>query len=167
MPLLKTLKENKESRKIFGKREIEIIEKQLRGIALTSSEQTRLSRDIRKKFNAIKELSKYSEDFHLKKGKLVNEDIENAKKVISESKFSSKIKKIILFGSASENKLTYNSDIDLAVVFSNISKEDADNFRIRTLGILHKNMDIQVYNFLPDKIQKEIDSKGKVIWKKE
>ena len=50
MSLLKTLKEEKNARKIFGKKEIEIIEKQLNGIKLSPSEQTRLSRDIRKKF---------------------------------------------------------------------------------------------------------------------
>jgi hypothetical protein len=27
--------------------------------------------------------------------------------------------------------------------------------------------DIQVYNVLPDKIKKEIDEKGKILWKKE
>jgi len=167
MKFIKTLKENPNIRRIFGKREIEIIDKQLNGIKLTPSEQTRLYRDIRKKFEAIKELSKYPEYFQLKKGKLVKENIENAKQVILESKYSSKIDKIVLFGSAVEDKLTYNSDIDLAVFFSKISKEDADSFRIRALGLLPKRIDIQVYNFLQEKIKKEIDLKGKIIWKRE
>ena len=37
MNIIKFLKENKYSRKIFGEREISIIEKQLNGISLTQS----------------------------------------------------------------------------------------------------------------------------------
>ena len=167
MSLLKTLKEEKNARKIFGKKEIEIIEKQLNGIKLSPSEQTRLSRDIRKKFEIIKELAKNEREFELKKGKILKERIENAKEVILESKYLSKIRKIILFGSAVENKLNYRSDIDLAIIFSDINRAEADEFRIKTLGKLSNQIDIQVYNFLPDKIKKQIDERGKVIWKRE
>lgn len=164
MSLINTLKKDANIRKIFGKKEIEIIEKQLNGIRLTPSEQTRLSRDIRKKFEAVRELAKYSEDFQLKKGQIVKERIENAKEVILESKYSPKIKKIVLFGSAAENQLTYRSDIDLAVVFSDITRSEADDFRIKALGRLSSAVDIQVYNFLPDKIKKQIDEKGRIIY---
>ena len=51
------LKNSKNVRKIFGKKEIEIILKQLEGITLTQSEKNRLSRDIRPKLKVIKELS--------------------------------------------------------------------------------------------------------------
>jgi predicted nucleotidyltransferase len=167
MTLIKTLKENKNIRKIFGKREIEIIEKQLNGIRLMPSEQTRISRDIRKKLEAIKELSKYSDEFQLKKGTIIKERIENVKEIILESKYSSKIQKIILFGSAIENELNYRSDIDMAIVFSGIAKKEADEFRIKTLGKISEKVDVQVYNFLPEEIKEQIDKKGKVIWKKE
>ena len=52
--LISIIKDEK-IRTLFGKRELEIIEKQLLGIKLSNSEKTRLSRDIRKKFEAIKE----------------------------------------------------------------------------------------------------------------
>ena len=53
MSLLKFLKENENVRKVFGKRELKIIEKQLLGVNLTQSEKNRLSRDIRKKFEFV------------------------------------------------------------------------------------------------------------------
>ena len=53
--LLNFLKSNENARKIFGERELKIIEKQLLGVNLTQSEKNRLSRDIRLKFNFIKE----------------------------------------------------------------------------------------------------------------
>ncbi len=167
MNLLNALKTNKDARKIFGKKEIEIIDKQLNGIKLTASEQTRLSRDIRKKFEIIGILANFKDDFELKRGKFLKERIENAKEIILESKYFSKIKRIILYGSAAENTLTYKSDIDLAVTFSEISQKEVTEFRINCLGKLPDKIDIQVYNILPNKIKKEIDSKGKTIWKKE
>ncbi|MBI5051604.1 nucleotidyltransferase domain-containing protein, partial [Candidatus Micrarchaeota archaeon] len=71
------------------------------------------------------------------------------------------------FGSAAENQLSLMSDIDLAVKFSEIDKEDAGRFRIETLRKVNEKIDIQVYNILPDKIKKEIDKKGKILWKRE
>ena len=56
MELLDSLKADKDSRKIFGSKELKIIEKQLMGIKLTQSEKNRLSRDIRKKLRFIKEI---------------------------------------------------------------------------------------------------------------
>jgi hypothetical protein len=42
MEFLQFLKSNENTRKIFGKRELKIIEKQLNGINLTQSERNRL-----------------------------------------------------------------------------------------------------------------------------
>lgn len=167
MGLIETLKQDKNARKIFGKKEIEIVEKQLRGIKLTPSEQTRLYRDIRKKFEAINNLSKHAEEFELKKASIIKQLIKRTKEIILESKYFSRIDKIILFGSAAENQLNYRSDIDIAIIFKNITKEEVEDFRIKALGRAPEEVDIQVYNFLPNKIKKEIDKKGKVIWKKE
>jgi len=165
--LLKFLKENNNTRKIFGKREIKIIEKQLQGINLTQSEKNRLSRDIRKKFRFIKDVVRFEEGFDLKKGALNKRLIEDTKKVILESEYSPKIKSIILFGSTIENKLNFRSDIDIAVVFKNITKKEAGKFRIHVLGRVNNKIDIQVYNVLPEKIKKEIDLKGKILYKNE
>jgi hypothetical protein len=57
MGLLELLKKSENARKIFGKRELKIIEKQMLGVNLTQSEKNRLSRDIRKKLEFIKEIS--------------------------------------------------------------------------------------------------------------
>ena len=59
MALLEFLKNNKNARKIFGKKELEIIFKQLEGMPLTQSERNRLSRDIKPKLEFIREISNF------------------------------------------------------------------------------------------------------------
>jgi len=164
MNLIYFLKKEKNTRKIFGKRELKIIEKQLNGVNLTQSEKNRLSRDIRKKFNFIKEASNFSEEFNLKKGNLIEKIIQETKETILEDKLNKKISKIIVFGSFIEKKLTFRSDIDIAVMFTGIDKKEATLFRKRISGRVPDRVDIQVFKFLPQKIKKEIDLKGKVIY---
>lgn len=166
MSLLHTIKTNECIRKLFGRREIVIIEKQLLGVSLTQSEKNRLSRDIRKKFEAILVLARHKQEFELKKGAEIKKLINEAKETIINSKYLRKIKKIVLFGSAAENKLSLSSDIDLAVEFSDITKKDATKFRIEMSGRISDKMDIQVYNTLSEKIRKEIDEKGKIIYER-
>src|SRR3989338_7724721 len=115
MSLINFLKDNKNTRKLFGERELKIIEKQLHGINLTQSEKNRLSRDIRKKFEFIREVIRFSNDFELKKGSIIKEYIEEAKEVILND-------------------------------------------------ILHKKIDIQVYNYLPNKVKMEIQLIGKILY---
>lgn len=166
MDLLGVIKNNKNIRKIFGKRELVIIEKQLSGVTLKASEKTRLSRDIRKKFEAIGALAQFSQYFGLKHGALTKEMIEEAKEVILESKYFPRIKRIVLFGSAAEHQLTLNSDIDIAADFTQITKHEAIRFRLDIMKKTNDKMDIQVYNVLPNKIKREIDSKGKVLYER-
>ena len=166
MNLINFLKKNKYSRKVFGERELKIIEKQLIGINLTQSEKNRLSRDIRKKFDFIKEVSNYNKQFDLKKGQETKDKIEEAKEVILEDIFFKKIKRIVLYGSFASNELTFRSDIDIAVEFSDINVKEATLFRMRVLSKMDEKMDVQVYNILPDKIKKEIDLKGKVLYER-
>jgi len=164
MDLIQFLKSDNNARKIFGKRELKIIEKQLNGINLTQSEKNRLSRDIRKKLQFIKEASRFEGEFKLKKADLVKSLINEAKETILHHSLKNKIIKIILFGSFVDNKMTPHSDIDIAVVFNEITKKDAGKFRIYALGRVNKKIDIQVYNILPEKIKKEINAKGEVIY---
>ncbi len=166
MNLIQFLKENENARKIFGQRELKIIEKQLNGVNLTQSEKNRLSRDIRKKFQFIKEISKFEEDFSLKKAEIVKNIINETKKEILEHSFHNKIKKILLFGSVIENKLTFRSDIDISVEFDKITKKEAFDFRRRVMGQLPDKIDVQVFNFLPEKIKKSILKNHKVLYKK-
>ena len=164
MNLLQFLKKTPEARKIFGERELKIIEKQLNGINLTQSEKNRLSRDIRKKFQFIKEISKFENEFVLKKSQIINSLIEEAKEIILEHPLRNKIRKIILFGSFVENKLTIKSDIDVAVEFSAITKKQAFDFRKNILGKVNNKLDVQVFNFLPVKVKKEIIKNHKVLY---
>lgn len=166
--LLKFLKENENTRKIFGKRELKIIEKQLQGVSLTQSEKNRLSRDIRKKFEFIKEVSKFSDEFELKHGTKIKELINQMLEIIKEHEWFWKIKEIILFGSLTEKRFHLFSDIDIAVKFKkDIAEKDAFDFRKKIMGRLPDKLDIQVYNVLPDKIKKEIDKNGRIIFKRE
>jgi predicted nucleotidyltransferase len=162
---LNFLKSNNNSRKVFGKRELKIIEKQLFGVNLTQSEKNRLSRDIRKKLEFVKEISIFSKEFELKKFSIINEIVEEKKQHILDSKYFPDIKKIVLFGSTVENQRSFRSDIDIAVEFEEINVKEATKFRIEMN--LDKNVDVQVYNLLPDKIKKEINEKGKVIYERE
>ncbi len=164
MNFLDALKKDKNIRKIFGERELKIIEKQLLGVRLKPSEKTRLSRDIRKKFGAIISLTPFSKNFNLKHGLLIKEIIDEARETILESKYFSRIKRIILFGSAAENQLMIGSDIDIAAEFNQITKEESLQFRLDVLRRVSERIDIQVYNILPDKIKREIDAKGKILY---
>lgn len=166
MTLINFLKSDPNTRKIFGKRELKIIEKQLLGINLTQSEKNRLSRDIRKKFEFIQNISKHTYDLNLKKGIIINEIIEDTLEVIKEHPLFNRIKRIILYGSTVENERTFRSDVDIAVEFTSIDSKDAWLFRKKILGRTNDIVDIQVYNFLPKKIVKEIERKGKVLFKK-
>lgn len=165
MSLLKTIEKDKNLRKIFGEKELVIIKKQLIGVQLTPSEATRLSRDIKKKFEAIKSLAPFLEK-NLKKGILIKEMIDEAVDIIKEDILFRKIKKIMLFGSTIENKRTFRSDIDIAVEFDKINLKEATKFRIRVSGKLPEKVDIQVFNVLPDKIKKMILKKHKVLYEK-
>ncbi|MBU1946807.1 MAG: nucleotidyltransferase domain-containing protein [Nanoarchaeota archaeon] len=167
MTLKEFLKNNKETRKIFGKKEIDIILNQLDGIQLTQSERNRLSRDIRPKLNFIKEISKFRGDFNLKKNAdnltLINKAVE----LILEDSLKEKIISILLFGSHVKGTITKRSDIDICVVFKEISQEESDKFRIRLLSNFSEKVDIQVFNTLPQKIKREIAKKHRILYKTE
>jgi predicted nucleotidyltransferase len=166
MVLLDVIKKNPEVRKIFGERELVIIQKQLLGIRLTQSEKNRLSRDIRKKFEVIKELAQCSNEFGLKHGIEVKKHVEEIKEAILESKYFPEIKRIVLFGSSVDNTRTFRSDIDIAVEFISIDLKEATKFRIDMVRYVGEKTDIQVYNILPDKLKKEIDLKGRVLYER-
>ena len=137
MSLLNTIKKNENLRKIFGERELKIIEKQLVGVSLSPSEKTRLSRDIRKKFEAIKSLTPYLNEFELKHGKNTKDLIGRTLELIKNHQWFWKIKEIILFGSLAEKRFHLFSDIDLAVKFKeSINEDDAFEFRKNILGNL-------------------------------
>jgi len=161
------LRQNKNARRVFGKKEIEIMLKQLEGLPLKQSEKNRLSRDIKPKLDFVKEVAKFENEFELKKDQDAKKIIDRAVKIILQDKLKDKIEAILLFGSRVNGIVTPRSDIDICVVFDNIEKEDADRFRIRILGNFSTKADIQVFNVLPQKIKRSIASSHKILYKKE
>jgi len=161
------IKNNPLARKVFGKREIVIIGKQVSGIRLTQSEKNRLSRDIRPKLRFIREVSKFSGEFDLKKGSENKRMVERALEVIKNDKDFSKIKEIWLFGSMVKNEMSIRSDIDIAVLFDKITRNEADEFRMRIYGWVDDKIDVQVFSVLPEKIKKSILKSHKVLYKRD
>ncbi len=160
------LKSSKNARKVFGKKELEIIFKQLDGIQLKQSEKNRLSRDIKPKLEFIKEINNFKDEFKLEKNQNNKKIIEKAVATILADEFENNIKAILLFGSFADNTFTKKSDIDICVVFKrNISLEEATKFRIRIAGELPEKVDIQVFNILPQKIKRDIARNHKVLYK--
>jgi len=92
--------------------------------------------------------------------------IEEAKEDILADVSFKKIKKIILYGSATENNLSLKSDVDIAINFDTINLREATLFRKRISGKVNKQIDVQVYNHLPKKIKTEIDLKGRILYEK-
>jgi len=167
LTLKELLKNNKNARKIFGKKEVDIILKQLDGISLTQSEKNRLSRDIRPKLKFIKEISKFEDDFELKKGANNKKIVDKATQLILEDKLKDNIKAILLFGSHVRGIVTKRSDIDICVIFKDISLEEATKFRIRISSEFPKKADIQVFNILPQKVKRAIARNHKILYKSE
>lgn len=167
MELKVFIKKSPLARKVFGAKEIVIIRKQISGIKLTQSEKNRLSRDIRPKLRFIKEVSRFSEDFDLKKGSENKRIVARALEVIKEDRDFSKIKEIWLFGSMVTNEMTYRSDVDIAVLFDKIDLIGATEFRIRMGGRVDDKIDVQVFSALPEKIKKSILKSHKVLYKRD
>ncbi len=161
------IKKNPFARKIFGAREIVIIQKQVAGINLTQSEKNRLSRDIRPKLKFILEVSKFGNEFELKKGSENKRMVDVALDVIKRDRAFRRVKEIWLFGSMATNKMTIRSDIDIAVLFNKINLTEATNFRIRILGKVDDKVDIQVFSALPEKIKKSILKNHRVLYKRD
>ena len=164
--LTSLLKNEPDARKIFGRKEIEIILKQTEGISLTQSEKNRLSRDIRPKLRVIQKLSKAEDEFNLKKSLNVKRIINKAINLILQDKLKDKIKAVLLFGSRVNGVITSRSDIDICVVFDDIDFTEAAKFRIRILGNFSEKLDVQVFNVLPQKIKREIARKHRILYKR-
>jgi hypothetical protein len=73
-----------------------------------------------------------------------------------------KVRFIILYGSKAREEMTELSDIDLAVYYDGDKKERFD-FRVKVLGRVGDEFDIQTFQDLPLYIRKDIVSSGKVI----
>ena len=157
---------NKNARRIFGKKELGIIIKQLDGLPLKQSENNRLSRDIKPKLEFVRELAQFKDEFKLEKNQNNRRLIEKAAEIIMNDEISNDIKAILLFGSFADNSFTPQSDIDICVIFKkDLPLKEATEFRRRVLGNLPEKLDVHVFSTLPQKIKKEIARNHKVIYK--
>lgn len=160
------LETNKDARRIFGKRELEIMLRQLDGIALKQSEKNRLSRDIRPKLEFIKQINEFRDSFRLKKNQVNKDIIKRALDTILNHELSNNIDAVLLFGSFADNTYTKRSDIDICVVFKeDLSLSQATLFRIQISGTLPEKVDVQVFNTLPQKIKRDIARNHRVLFK--
>jgi len=76
-----------------------------------------------------------------------------------------KIKAILLFGSHADGTAIWRSDIDIGVLFKEtLSLREATLFRIKISAELPDIVDIQVFNTLPQKIQKSIADNHKILF---
>jgi len=164
MTLYEFINKTENSRLIFGKGEIRILKKQLLGISLTQSEKNRLSRSIRPKLEFVKDCSVYKNDFDVKKGSEINHLIEQLKDVISEDILKKKIKRIFLFGSFIQNKMSYDSDVDIAIEFKEITKREGYFFKNRISQKISPIIDISILNFMQENIKNEVLSNGKLLF---
>ena len=166
MRFIKFLEEDSNSRKIFGKKELEIIKKQVNGIPLTQSERNRLSRDIRPKLEFIEKAILFKDEFELKLNQNNKNLIKNTVNMILKDELKDDIRAILLFGSFVDKSFTKRSDIDICVIFKkDLSVKDATKFRIRVSGELSDKLDLQVFNLLPFKVKKDIARNHKVLYK--
>ena len=164
--LKKFLKSERNARRIFGKKEIEIIIKQLDGLKLTQSEKNRLSRDIKPKLEFIKKINNFEDEFKLKKNQNNKRLMKEVVNVILNDKLKEGIKAILLFGSFADNSYIFRSDIDICVIFKkDLSLDEATRFRMRISGEVSEKIDIQVFNVLPQKIKRDIARNHKVLYK--
>ncbi len=160
------IEKNPLARKVFGKREIVIIRKQVIGVCLTQSEKNRLSRDIRPKLKFIAEVSKFKDEFKLKKGAENKRIIEKALEAVRTDRDFGKVREIWLFGSIVSGEMTVRSDIDICVLFDKINLKEATKFRIRIAGKVSEKVDVQIFSKLPEKIKKSILKSHKVLYKR-
>jgi len=163
MDVLTFLQQHPDARKIFGKRELVIIRKQLLGLRLTQSERNRLSRDIRRKLTFVDALARFRDEFGLSHGAQLKRTLNEAKEAILEDSAGPRVNRIVLFGSVLSGDLTLTSDIDLAIDVPGISLRDATALRRRLLGKLPEHVDVQVYSTLPAHLKSAVD-KGKVLF---
>ncbi|MBI2144518.1 nucleotidyltransferase domain-containing protein [Candidatus Woesearchaeota archaeon] len=164
--LKELLSRNRNARRVFGRKEIEIAVKQLEGRALTQSERNRLSRDIRPKLEFIREASRFEDEFRLEKSQENKGIIKKAVGAILQDELGTDVTAILLFGSFADSSITPRSDIDICAVFRReISLKEATRFRIRVSGQLPDKADVQVFNTLPQKIKRGIAKNHKILYK--
>ncbi|MEK6960916.1 MAG: nucleotidyltransferase domain-containing protein [Nanoarchaeota archaeon] len=166
MNLINLIRQDPDVRRLFGRKELAIIEKQLMSVQLRPSERTRLSRDIRKKLDAVRKLARFQDDFKLKKGGQIKKMVDDAREIILKSRWFPRIRRIILYGSVVKGDATLHSDIDIAIDLMSADQADATLLRKELSGRIDERIDVQVLNVLPEKIKKAAILHHKVVYER-
>lgn len=166
MGLLEFLQRDADARLIFGKRELQIIRKQLLGEKLKQSERNRLSKFIRPKLRFMRSCVTFADEFELKRKHRLKSLVQKTIRLMLRDKLAKKISAILLFGSHAENLPTYRSDIDICAIFDEINPKEAAEFRIRTMANLPDIVDVQVFNVLPIWVKLGIAQNFKILFKR-
>ena len=96
----------------------------------------------------------------------MNTKIENEVEKIKNIEGFGKVKFIILYGSAAEERMIKGSDIDLCIYYDD-SPEEASGFRFKVLSELFDDIyDVQIFQQLPLYVRVEV-FKGRVIYCKD
>jgi predicted nucleotidyltransferase len=163
MTLKNLLNQNEYGAKLFGEKGVKIILKQLQGIAMSQPEKNRLS-EIRKKLRFIAELSKYSDEFDLKKNSENLSIIKKSVALLLEERDD--ILAILLYGSHVDKSAIPRSDLDIVVILKkDIPMQEATKLRIKLLGELPEKVDLQIFNLLPQKIKRDIARSHRILYK--
>ena len=156
--------EESSARLIFGKKELEIIKKQLLGLQMTQSERNRLSKFIRPKLQFMEKCVEFKQEFELirkEKFKLILSQTLNA---CLEDKLGKNICAILLFGSHVDETAIWRSDIDIAVIFDeDISSRDQIDFTLRLQ--IPEIVQISIFNSLPIYVKASLIKNYKVLYK--
>ena len=95
----------------------------------------------------------------------VQKIIKQAVSLILQEDKEKNIRAILLFGSHADGTAIWRSDIDICTLFKDTpSLQDATLFRIKITAQLPDIVDIQVFNTLPQKIQKSIADNHKILF---
>jgi hypothetical protein len=92
----------------------------------------------------------------------IKKEIRKFLKIVRKFEEFKRVKFIILFGSAAEERLSEESDIDICIYFDG-SKIEGEKFRLKLLSKLPDYFDVQIFNSLPIFVRKEV-LKGKPIF---
>ncbi len=166
MKFTELIRTDPQARRIFGRREIEIILKQLGGILLTQSESNRLSRDIRPKLEFIGKCLPFKSFFSLKKNQENKIILQETTSQIITDPEGYKVSAILLFGSYARRTPHKRSDLDVAVIFKDIKEKEGRLFLRRMLKITDQKVELYLFNFLPSALRGEIAKNYRVLYKR-
>ncbi len=165
MNLLSFLDNSAGARLVFGKKELEIIHKQLLGMRLKQSERNRLSKFIRPKLRFIAECSVFKNEFVLARRSKLKKVLTAVLGAVLEDRIGKNAVAVLLYGSFADGTANKFSDVDIAIVFSEITHREASAFEVRVGAKLPELVDLKVFNVLPLRVKKSLVANYKVLYK--